>query len=565
MIIGPLLPLIVLAAIVWAIAAAIRRRRDVVTESGGAASARRLFQYAITYVAFVVAAAGLSGVLGELLADAAARGGASMAGSLAMTVVAVPVYVALARWGWRTHQADATERSGAGWTLYLNAALITALGSAIGSAFLAASNLIEGTWRSSGLAALVVWVVGWAAHWYAWLRVTPGLAPRLHLWVGSVVGLGVAAVSAGFVLGGLGERSIDAVAEGVAVAMSGDDLQLAAAGVVIGAAVWSWHWLLNGWKAERSEGWYITVLLFGVLGGLITMVAGAGYSLYLILEWPYGEPGTTSAVAHFHGLSGAFAAALVGLGIWRYHRAVIGPSANRQRSEIDRAYDYLVAAVGLATMAVALVLVVVAGFEALAPASASSSDASSANTLLAAITLLVVGTPVWATTWWRVQRIAATNGKAEVGSAVRRTYLFAIFGIGGVVAFGALIALLGVVFEAMSGETAGRSVAEDLAVPVALLLTTAAGAVYHWLIYRGERQVTVRAARRDVLLVGDGGAVAPEIAERAQVRVRTLHRLDLAEGSSLDVDAIVTAIDRVEGEHLLVLAGGDEVQVVPYE
>jgi hypothetical protein len=212
-----------------------------------------------------------------------------------------------------------------------------------------------------------------------------------------------------------------------------------------------------------------------------------------------------------------------------------------------------------------MVLVVVAGFEAITPASASGGDASSANTLLAAVTLFVVGTPVWATAWRRVQRFAVTDGEAEVGSAVRRTYLFAIFGIGGAVAFGALIALLGVVFEAMSGERTDGSIAEDLAVPVALLLTTSAAAAYHWVVYRGERQVTARVARRDVLLVGDGAAVAPEIAERAQVRVRTLHRLDLAEGSSLDVDAIVTAIDGVEGEHLLVLAGGDEVQVVPYE
>ena len=565
MIIGPLLPLIVLGAIVWAIAAAIRRRRDVVTESGGAASARRLFQYAITYIAFVVASIGVIGIFDNLLADAAAGDGSNMAGSLAMTVVALPVYVALARWIWRTHQTDATERGGAGWTLYLNAALITALGSAIGSAFLAANDLIEGSWRSRGLAALVVWTMGWAAHWFAWLRVTPGLAPRFHLWVGSIAGLGAAAVSAGFVLSGLGERAIDATAEGVAVAMSGDDLRLAAAGVVIGAVVWSWHWLLHGLKAERSEGWYITVLLFGVLGGLITMVAGAGYSLYLVLEWSLGDPGTTSAVGHFQDLSGALAAAFVGLGVWRYHRAVIGPSADRERSEIDRVYDYLVAGVGLVTVAVALVLVVMAGFEALTPATASRGDDSSANTLLAAVTLLAVGTPVWATTWRRVQHIAVTDGGVEVGSAVRRTYLFAIFGIGGAVAFGALIALLGVVFEAMSGERTGRSVAEDLAVPVALLLTTAAAAAYHWLVYRGERQVTVRVARRDVLLVGDGAAIAPEIAKRAQVRVRTLHRLDLAEGRSLDVDEIVTAIDRVEGEHLLVLAGGDEVQVVPYE
>ncbi len=561
--IGPLLPLIVLGIIIWAIVAATRKRREVVTERGGATSARRLFQYAIAYAAFVVAATGLSGLIGNLLSDTVAERGSELAGPLAMTIVGVPVFFALARWIWHTHAADPTERNGVGWALYVNLALITALAAAIGSAFSTAADFIDADWRSAGIAGLVVWTGGWAGHWLAWRRLQPGLLPRLHLWVGSIAGLGVTAVSAGFVLTGLGERVLDAVSSGVAVALTGEDVALAIAGVVIGALVWTWYWALHGLTAERSEGWYVTVLLFGVLGGLAAAVAGAGYGLYLVLEWFLGEPGTTSTVRHFQDLAAPLSALVVGLGVWSYHRAVVGPSAGRARTEIDRIYDYLVAGVGLATLAVSLAVLVVAFFDAVTPA--AGEEGSTINTLLAAVTLFVVGAPVWAITWRRVQHLVATDGEVEIGSPTRRTYLFAIFGIGGAVAFGALIACLVLVFEAIFDERTGEELARDVAIPVALLITAAAGAAYHWLVYRAERPVTERAPRRDVLLVGDGPALGAAVAEQAHVRVRTLHRLDLAEGAAFDIEAIVQAIDRAEGEHLLVLAGDDEVRVVPYE
>ena len=52
---------------------------------------------------------------------------------------------------------------------------------------------------------------------------------------------------------------------------------------------------------------------------------------------------------------------------------------------------------------------------------------------------------------------------------------------------------------------------------------------------------------------------------RSHTRIRVLHRLDVAEEAAVDVDAIVDAIDHTQGEHLLVLAGKDRVEVVPYE
>ena len=557
------LEIVLLGVIIWAIVTAAKRRGETQPDVGGVASARRLFQYVMAYAAFVVASIGFSNLLGSLISDAAARSEAELAVPLAMTIVGVPVYVALARWVWRTHAADPAERNGVGWALYVNAALITALTAGIGAYLGVARGVIDGDWEGGATAALVVWTAGWIAHWQAWRRVRPGQLTHLHLWIGSLVGLGVAAGSAGFVLAALGERALGALTTGVAATLSGDDLSMAAAAFVIGGAVWTWHWLMNGLTAERSEGWYITVLLFGVLGGLVTAVTGAGHGLYLLLEWFLGEPGTTSAVSHFQQLSTALATAVVGLAVWRYHRAVIGPSISRQRTEIDRAYDYIVSGVGLTTVAISLVVLIVALFEVVTPAAAAGDGDT--DVLLVAVTLLVVGLPVWLTAWRRVQRIASTDPEAEIPSAARRTYLFAIFGVGGAIAFGALIALLVAIFEVILEDASDRGLAESVDIPAALLITTGLAAVYHWTVYRAERHVSTVGPRRDVLLVSAAPTIGAAVAEMAHVRVRTLHRLDVAEGIESDVEAIVAAIDRAEGEHLLVLAGVDEIQVVPFE
>lgn len=563
--IGGLLPLLVLGAIVYAIVAAVRRNREAAPDRGGGGSGvKRLFVYVMMFASLIVAAIGVTGVLGLAMSSAAARRDAALAGPLAMAVVAVPVFAALAVWVFRMLSADASERASIGWALYGNGALLATLGTTIGFAFAVASEVIDGDWNGAAVAGLIVWAAAWAGHWLVWQRIPSTMLPRTHLWMASAAGLWLVGGSLGFVVTDAVDRLFDA-ADGAVVTQSTRDLWMALAAIVIGGAVWAWHWLLHGLRAQRSEGWYAYTLLAGVLAGLAAAVAGSGFGLYLVLEWLFGETGGVSATVHFAGLSWPIAAVVVGLAGWRYHRAVVGPSTTRERTEIDRIYDYLVSGVALATVAVAVVILVLAFFEAITPAAAGDQgEGTGINTLLAAVTLLLVGAPMWAVTWTRVQRLA-TGNEEEAASSTRRTYLFGIFGVGGAVAFGALIALLVAVFQSMLGEGDGDSVARAIRWPVALLVTTGGGALYHWLVYRAERHLVVRYPHRDVLLVGDGVLDVDEISKRVHAKVRVLHRLDLAEGEAPSTDAIVDAIAHAEGEHLLVIAEHDEVRVLPYE
>ncbi len=555
-----LLPLVVLGAIVYGIVKLLGQRRPGTgTEDGF--DVGRVFRYLLTFAALIVACIGLTELLGIGLSTADVERG-SLAEPLAMTVVGLPAFVALAMWSWRVHGADAAERDSTGWSLYVNAALVTTLAVTVGNSFAVADRVIAGEWRGTAVAGLVVWAATWGAHWWAWHTLRPGMGPNVQLWLGSIIGLWVAAVSAAVTIAIVVDRIFAATTSATARG-NGNDVTLAIAGVAIGAVVWWWHWLVHGFRTERSPGWHVYTLLFGVFASLIAAVSGAGYGLYLILEWLWGDPGTTSAVTQFRDLAAPIGAVVVGIAVWLYHRAVVGSGAAAYRTEVHRAYDYLVSAVALGTVAVALSILVVAFFSIFQTAAAGNG--SGRNTLLAAVTLLVVGAPMWAITWRRVQALCARSDE-EAGSPTRRRYLFAIFGIAGAVAFGSLISFLIEIFQAVLGEPIGGALIDDIDVPAALLVTTGAIAAYHWRVYRAERHLAVRVPTRDVLLVCDGVEAVDEIAARTHTRIRVLHRRDLPAAAAVDVEAIIRAIEASQGEHLLVLAGADDdIEVVPYE
>ena len=117
--------------------------------------------------------------------------------------------------------------------------------------------------------------------------------------------------------------------------------------------------------------------------------------------------------------------------------------------------------------------------------------------------MLIVGSPLWIVSWQLAQRAVQHEGDVEAGSVTRRVYVFAVFGIGGAVAFIALISLLVVIFGALFDE-GSSDFASAIQVPLALLITTGGIATYHWAIYRRERGATT-ARPRDVLLVAAGG------------------------------------------------------------
>jgi hypothetical protein len=549
--------LLVIGVIVVGIVLAARRRGGSSIDAPDGVSIRHLFVHLMLFASAIVGAIGLMG-LGTTIDPGAAGNAEDLAGPLAMALVGGAVFGGLTRSTIRAHVRDPDERRSLAWALYLNAMLVVSMVVAVVCAVATADGFLDGNWHGVTVAGAVVWGGLWAGHWWAWRRATPTMLPMAHIWILSVMGLWMAATATWISVGSAVEAFL-ANALSLPSAITADQVWLGLIAAAFGAAAWVWHWLLHGVHAARHEGWLITVLLFGTLAGLALAVASAGVALYFALLAGFGETGALTTSEQLLRIAMPAIGAVVGWVVWHYHhRLVIGTG---ERTEVHRVHDYLETAVGVVTVAVAVAMLVLAGFAAIADL---PGGADGARRLLAAATLLVVGLPVWTVGWRRVQRLAAADG-TERESPARRTYLLSLFGVGGMVAFGALIGLLIGVFEWLLGDSTAGELAASIDLPAALLVATAAIAAYHWRVYRSERETHARPTARDVLLVDGFDVDVKALEDRIHAKVRLLHRLDMPEGSEIGVDAVANAIERSEGRHLLVLTGADRVDVVPYE
>ncbi len=558
-----LLPLIIVGIIIYVLVNG-SRNRDQRSESqiGSGISTRRLFQYALLLVALVVAAVGVTGLLSRVISDADARRGAELAGPLASTVIGVPFFWMLARWIQKQHRNDRNERHSFAWAFYLNAALIGSLLTAGSTAFAIVSEFIEGEgYDGTIVAPFVVATAVWAAHWLVWQRVKPSILVDLHVMAGSAFGLGAMAGGVAFILGSVIDRAFTSAAGVAADRTLVDPIWTAVAAIVIGAVIWAWHWPMNGLYSKRTTIWRGYVMLFGILGGLLASIIGAATVLFSVLQWFFGDPGTASAALHFSDTGWAFGVAVAGMAVWLYHRSVLGFDSDEARNDVDRIYDYLVSGIALATVAGALTTLVVAVFSIFETADAARSGDSDVDIVLLAITLLIVGVPMWLVAWRRAQQAHEDDPAAEAAAPARRTYLFAVFGVGGAIAFGALIRFAFVIFEAILGERSGGSLVADMRIPVGLLLTTGAIAAYHWTIYRSEQSHKVTKPRRDVVLIWAGGDDRA-IERLTNSKIRMVRRLDTTNADP-DVEPIATAIDKSDADSLLVVVNDDGFEIIP--
>jgi hypothetical protein len=553
-----LIPLIVFGAIVYAIVKAVSGRREQRSAEAAPGSVRRLFVFGTLYGVLHLAAWGLAGLITEL-----SRRDGQIAEPLALTIVSLPVAFLLARWAWRLSQ-DPAER-GFALAAYTTITLSTALVSLMVTGFRVGAWLFaDAGFSAFALAALVIWSGVWVIHWLAWKGYEAEIA-NTHVYLGATAGLWTAAVSAIVLLTYLFRWLLDAGTALDLTSYQSDDIARPAIGFVIGAVVLGWYWFANGIRARRDPVWHGYAVLVGVLGGLITAVTGAGIVGYAILQWWIGEPDSASAVRHFEEFLPALAILVGGTAVWAYHRFVVLGETSPERTEVNRVYDYVVAAVGLVTAAVGSVLLLVGLQEALFPPADGGRFESSINILLGAGTALAVGGPLWWQAWRRANRYARTEPVQEVSSPTRRTYLFGVLGVAGIVGFGSALTLLVALFNAMF-EDGGDQIRDDIQVPLAMLLAVGGIATYHWTVARAERsQVEAPVVPKDVTLVTGDVTLASMVSDLTGARVRIMHRLD-ANGDLLDPAAVARAVAADDHQHLLVLTGPHgAVEVIPYE
>lgn len=521
--------LVVLGGLAWAVGQWVQQNRDGAPGAPGAPgaagrhradareSAAQLFRLGLLLAAIAIVAEGLVGVVAELLprGDELVGDESGLARALAFLVVGIPALGALGTWSRRRLQRDPDEAGSAGWAAYLTVAEVLGLIVALPSLHIVLRGLAgAGAFDPEATARAVVWSGVWAVHarWNRRRAPRAGHTPTALL-IGSALGWVLTAVAAGQTVAEGLRVLYDRAFTDVLAFDGGTSLRRSAVSLLIGAAVWSWYWLRHAARSETTVAWSAYVLLLGSLGSLVAAVIGTATAGYTVLQWFFGDGGAPTAAAHFASLPGSTAAALVGVTGWAYHHGLVRRSAAGPRRDVHRVADYLPAAVGLVTLAVAVVSSIAALLGALASTGAlAGGDAIAGEDVIRAITLIAVGAPVWGRFWWRAQRFAGSQ--AELRSTPRRLYLIVLFGVAAVVALGGTLSLLVVLFEDIGDGVVGRGTLHDLRIPIGLVLSTAVVAGYHATIFRRDRRLTAPATPvtrlREVLVLGPQGDGAAE-------------------------------------------------------
>lgn len=588
--------LAVAVTVVWLVVRAMTRDRRQ-AQLGGvdtAAAARRLVLYTLLLATVMVASIGAAGLAGEAVRDIGltGRSTSTMARSLAFLAVGAPTWALLLRFSVRRlggaglaggagGRAAVEEQRSIGWFLYVNLTLAVTLIVSMTAAQRVLRELFGNeTFRWQHLSMLMVWGTVWALHWF-WLQARFPPEEQLQLAVGSAAGLVTSAVGLNQILTDTIERLIPSLRADL-VAESASQLPDGFATVVVGAGVWVWHWQLRYRRSQPDTLWQVIARLLGRLGGLAAAAIGGATAAYTTLVWLVGEPRNPVASRHFDALPGALAALILGSLIWWYHVEICddrSATKDTKRLEPQRIFEYLTAAAGLSAAVAGVVLAVVGLTEALTPAPLAGQDPV-ANRVLASLTVIAIGLPIWWFQWARVGRVTTASdldlGLAERRSVSRRVYLVGLFGVGSAVTMISLLIMLTGIFEDLLDEGFGANSIRSQRVPLGLIVAITGSAWYHFTIFRNDRRAvqgtlppppgTAVAPRHIVLVSADTDGLAGRVAAATGAQVTHWHRSDLGPTPPVvDVTALAARITAANDGHLLVLIDQTGATLVPFD
>ena len=530
---------------------------------------RLFFQYALAFGLFIIFTVGIAGLLSRILdtANIVNADQSSLASNLAFVVVGGPLLAGIIIWLRKSISQNPSDGHGPVPTLFATLAATISLLVFMTSAIAALHNLINAD-QFAGVSAAKAIV--WGSAWLIVLKISNSVIPkndfRIQYFVGSAITALASLIALIQVLSGVFSalllQKMFLVNQPLLLVSPVNPLEIGLGTLAISGALWFYYWIRNANTIKSDTLWLAYVLIAGVGGTLILAITSLSVSLYQVLVWFFGEPYNQKIAEHFAGIPLSLAVASAGLIFWWYHKSLL--PTNSERNDIQRTYEYLMAAISLIASAIGISIVIVALIEA-STSQAILAGSSAINTLLGAATVIAVAGPIWWHFWNRIQKVAKSSPESEHGSPIRRIYLFLLFGVGGVVAIISLITIVYQIFNSLLGSGLGANTLNEMRSAIGILASTGIVAAYHWEIYRHEKDVEVFKAPviANVLIVGPKNLdLIQTIAQTTGARVSYLQSANSDE-LTWPVENVVELVNQNKGQDLLILLESTGVKVIP--
>ena len=566
-------------------------------EDTGVGTPRRFYFYSISFIATIVAANGVMITLMSLLdalfgGDVLLDSPTELATGLAMTIVGIPLWALHWRWVQSAVASNDVERLSILRHLHLRVVSGVALAFIGLSAYLIIEYVLGAAdFGALPWAALPVWGTVWYYHRLMAASDEPfetletRAIRRLYLYLASLIGVAAFASGAGWLIyiilqeGYLAAFAVS-LADAGGAGIWRDSTAQAISLAVTGGAVWASHWLRFSRDDRDSALRWIYLYVASVGFGAIAAFTALGIIVATVIRWPLGVADVSD---HFGDLPAAIAALSASVAVWAYHRRRMNAEASESDpTPIVRIYDCLLTAIGLVTLASASVTVFTLIITELSLiGSVVIGDVPEGDlwdNVSVALTLLLIGAPVWWIHWTRLQSAATSDPETERPALPRKLYVMGVLCIGVLALVGGASFTLFVFLRDLLDVALSLETLRELSVGVAILLTVALLVPYHWNIYREDRRYEPDDAvepppiirKRVTLLTAPGGeSVAGGIEAALGYGITTAHWRDAdALVAALDQSSLTAISDRIAqspGNSVLLIPDGGNLRIISHD